>query len=272
MADAAELKEAFEETRRKTRASEALRRDVRQMQAGTLLYLPGFEALDRPERPDAEGIRVVEDTTFHCAMAYAAAGERTAVLNFANAYSPGGGVLRGAMAQEECLCRSSILYEALTLPYLVRNYYKWNAKNTGDMGTDAVIYSPGVTVFRSDDPVPEDLESPFRTDVLTCAAPYINPERKKPVPREQLENVLRGRVRNILEVAAAHRPDVLVLGAFGCGVFGNPPELVAAVFREWLVRKGFSGAFRRVVFAIRGKEGPDPNLEAFRSVFEEDKA
>ncbi|MBR2255757.1 MAG: DUF2263 domain-containing protein [Blautia sp.] len=36
-------------------------------------------------------------------------------LNFANAYTPGGSVSEGVMAQEECLCRSSNLYAALTV-------------------------------------------------------------------------------------------------------------------------------------------------------------
>ena len=58
------------------------------------------------------------------------------------------------MAQEGCLCRSSNLYSALTLPYLIRNDYNHSEKMTGELGTDAIIYSPGVTVFKSDDVIP----------------------------------------------------------------------------------------------------------------------
>ena len=188
------------------------------------------------------------------------------MLNFANAYSPGGGVANGVMAQEECLCRSSNLYQALTIPYLLKNYYKWNEKNTGSIGTDAVIYTPGVTVFKTDDPVPEDLNTWFQVDVLTCAAPYIDPDKKKPVSEDKLRAVLSGRIRNILEVAAAQDADILVLGAFGCGVFHNPPALVAELFRDWLVGRGYGRYFERVLFAIPNRPG-NSNFEVFKNAF-----
>ena len=262
-----QLREAFKETQRMVRENGELRELTLRVQAGTELFLGGYEAVNPSVRREEPKVFAAEDTTFHCASRYASRGKRTAVLNFANAYSPGGGVKNGAAAQEECLCRSSNLYEALTLPYLLKNYYKWNSRNTGDMGTDAVIWSPGVTVFRTDDLIPEDLFPWFQTDVLTCAAPYYDAGRKTPVPMEKLEEVFFARIRNILEVAASKGPDVLVLGAFGCGAFHNPPELVADVFRRLLVQRGYGRYFEKVVFAVKGSEGPNRNLEAFREAF-----
>ena len=269
MPDRIALIEAFKTTQRLIREDPVLREDTLRTQAGTLLYFPAYEAINPKMKTDAPEIEIVEDTTFHCAGGYVNGVARVAVLNFANAYSPGGGVTNGAMAQEECLCRSSNLYSALTLPYLLKNYYKWNSRNTGDMGTDAVIYSPGVTVFRSDDAIPQDLPQSawFQVDVLTCAAPYLDPDKKRLGTMEKLEEVFLRRNRNILEVAAANDADVLVLGAFGCGAFNNPPELVAETFRKLLVEKGYGRFFKKVVFAIKKNNQRNTNLEAFRKVF-----
>ena len=282
MIDRAGLIEAFKDTQRMVKENRKLAELTLKMQAGTCLYLDRFEAVDPHVKTDVPDISVIEDTTFHAAKTYclhetvtdktaeviAAGAEKTAVLNFANAYTPGGGVEYGAMAQEECLCRSSNLYRALTLPYLLRHYYKWNSQNTGDMGSDAIIYSPGVTVFKSDDMIPRLLPQWFRTDVLTCAAPYFNPDKKKPVTPERLEEVFHGRIRNILEVAAAQDVDILVLGAFGCGAFNNPPDLVAGVFADLLLKRGYGRFFKKVIFAIKRNNVQNTNLEAFRRAFQ----
>ena len=267
MIDRTALMQCFTDTQRMVREDAELSRATLRMQAGTVLYFPGFAAVAPSHKSADCPLAVVEDTTFHCARELVRNG-RVAVLNFANAYSPGGGVTRGAMAQEECLCRSSNLYSALTLPYLIRNYYKHNEKTTGELGTDAVIYSPGVTVFKSDDALPTPLAKTFQTDVLTCAAPYVNPNRKKPIPLEKLEDTFNHRIRNILEVAAANGADNLILGAFGCGAFNNPPDLVAGCFRYYLVDKGYRDYFKCVVFAIKGG---GRNYEVFRDILMEEQ-
>lgn len=275
------LIEAFEDTMRMVKENTLLAQKTETMQAGTLLYLPGFDARIHREKSRDPEIEVVEDTTFHAAQMLleegAAAGQpadtqaagekgRVAVLNFANAYHPGGGVKHGAMAQEECLCRSSNLYSGLTLPYLIRNYYKDNQRTTGDRGTDKVIWSPGVTVFKSDDAVPVMLDHFFEVDVLTCAAPYYDINKKHPIPLAQLEDVFYHRILNILEVAVANDVDSIVLGAFGCGAFNNPPGLVAEAFYRVLVEKQYRNYFRRIVFAIKKNDRENSNLQAFRMV------
>jgi uncharacterized protein (TIGR02452 family) len=137
------------------------------------------------------------------------------------------------------------------------------------MGTDAVIWSPGVTVFKTDDPVPAEMEREewFQVDVLTCAAPYYDKNKKHPATQEKLREVFYHRIRNILEVAIAKDTDILVLGAFGCGAFNNPPALVADVCRELLVEKGYFRFFRKTVFAIKKNDSENTNLAAFRKAF-----
>lgn len=268
MFDETELIEAFQDTRQQVQGNPELAEKTRRMQEWTRLYKEGFVSAHSRQKSGEPKITVRADTTFHCAQTLWTTGKRTAVLNFANAYSPGGGVLKGAMAQEECLCRSSNLYEALIQPHILGDYYEWNEKNTGDLGTDRIIYSPGVTVFKSDHGCPENLEEWFSVDVITCAAPYYNKYQKKPVSKETLAAVFHSRIRNILETAIDNDVDNLVLGAFGCGAFNNPPQLVAEAFRRLLVDEEYAVRFENVAFAIKTTGVSRKNLDAFRACFQ----
>jgi len=194
------------------------------------------------------------------------------VLNFANPHYPGGGVFQGAKAQEESLCRSSNLYPCLEGGKVFEEFYRYHQKETDYDFSDRLIYTPGVTVFKDDSAVPRLLaeEEWFRVDVITCAAPYL--AKRRYVNRTVLINRFVSRIRNILEAAIENEIDVLILGAFGCGAFGNPPEVVAKAFRLVLEERRYATAFARVVFAIKSSVGGDPytvcpNIAAFQQVF-----
>ena len=71
----------------------------------------------------------------------------------------------------------------------------------------------------------------------------------------------------LLQAVREERCECLVLGAFGCGAFGNPPQLVAAKFAEALSSPEFRGAFGTVVFAILGATASDTgNLASFHDM------
>lgn len=209
-------------------------------------------------------IQVVKGTTFQTARENLDGG-KVAVLNFANPHYPGGGVTRGAMAQEECLCRSSNLYPCLADEAVFEDYYGYHRSATDYDFSDRLIYSPGVTVFKDDSPVPQPLpkEDWFRVDVITCAAPFQG--KRRHVNSRVLEELMQKRIRNILEAAIENEVDVLILGAFGCGAFLNPPEVVAKAFRMVLAEQRYQTAFHRVIFAIKPStaQGPCPNMAAF---------
>lgn len=216
-------------------------------------------------------IQVREDTTFAAARDNLHLG-RVAVLNFANPHYPGGGVFQGAKAQEECLCRSSNLYPCLEDGRVFEEYYRYHQKSTDYDFSDRLIYTPGVTVFKDDSPVPQPMKENewFRVDVITCAAPYL--AKRRYVNRTVLDHLFRSRIRNILEAAMENEADVLILGAFGCGAFGNPPQVVAGAFHQVLQEQRYHGAFRRIVFAIKSSVGGDPytvcpNIAAFQTAF-----
>lgn len=256
------LKAIFEDTRRMCREDAELRGKTAEMVAGTKLYAGDEPPVPRSPRADSEPLTVEENTTFSCARRYALAGEKTAALNFANPVEPGGGVTRGAMAQEECLCRSSNLYEAFLRPDIMERYYLYHRQSRDDVFSDRLFYSPAVTVLKSDDALPVPLEEPFAVDVITCAAPI---HRGEDAP--DMEAVFVRRIRRVLEAALDQGAETLILGAWGCGAFGNPPTMVAEAFRKVLMDEAYGACFRRVVFAIKST-GPDcPNLRAFRQAF-----
>lgn len=206
-------------------------------------------------RVTATRVQVCNETTLAAARRLVAAGSRTAALNFANGIEPGGGFLRGATAQEECLCRSSALFHTL------RDDPMYDAHLERELpdSTDWTIHSPDVPVFRSDDG--RALEDFWTIGVLTCAAPYA-PGLGQPAAGD----LLGQRIHRVLAVAESLGYEALVLGAWGCGAFGNCPKRTAADFRRALETE-FAGAFAEVVFAITDWSPARKTLGPFRDAF-----
>ena len=162
--------ECFQDTL-KLCAGEELVELTREAAAGSRVYKENFVSQRLYKVREAE-ILVEEGTTFQAARENLSGG-KVAVLNFANPHYPGGGVTRGAMAQEECLCRGSSLYPCLADEGVFDDFYGYHRSATDYDFSDRLIYTPGVTVFKDDSPIPAllDRENWFRVDVITCAAP-----------------------------------------------------------------------------------------------------
>ena len=212
--------------------------------AGTVSYPP-----DAPLPAFTSGtfdtqFEVMNETTLNAARRLVADGLNPVALNFASAKHPGGGFLGGARAQEESLCRSSGLYACIQHDGM----YRAHAGTRGGFYTNYAIYSPGVPVFRDDDG--ELLSEPYRVAFVTSpavnAGTYLGEGKGR---QAEVTREMRERVRKVLHLMAAHGHDAAVLGAWGCGVFRNDPEVIADLFRDAL-RTRFAGAFKRVVFAI----------------------
>ncbi len=201
---------------------------------------------------------------------------KIAVLNFANAFYPGGGVASGASAQEECLCRCSTLYPLLYRKSLENSFYGYHKKIGDPKATDALIYTEGVVIFKTDTAFPEMMKKSdwVTVDVITCAAPDMRKSSNRHVPltgnaSKMSDPELFGyhvrRAIHILTVAAAKKADNLVLGAFGCGAFENDPHVVARAYKTAL--QEFKGVFRRIEFAIYSPPGNEENYRAFSKAF-----
>lgn len=200
-------------------------------------------------------VQVANETTLGAASRLTQQGWRPLALNFANGVTPCGGFLNGSRAQEEVLCRSSALYATLVDDPM----YKAHRPRALPDSTDWAILSPRVPVFRLDDGTP--LPAPWELDFITCAAPYA-----PKVGAERSAELLRARIARVLEIARVGGYDTLVLGAWGCGAFGNDPAQTAKDFRAAL-EGPFAGAFRFVVFAITDWSVERKFLGPFRDAF-----
>lgn len=266
--DRSELIAAFQDTMSKS-MSPILKNGTELAAQSSRVYLEGFRSRKQTKQHKAE-IIVEENTTFAAARKHLARG-KTAVLNFANPETPGGGVQNGAMAQEECLCRSSNLYTCLTANSFP-DYYQYHRELHNHFYSDRLIYTEGVTVFKDDSDIPNMLEEKdwFQVDIITCAAPYI--AKRRYTNRTALKGLFKGRIQNIFEVAIEHDIETLILGAFGCGAFKNPPDVVAKAFKEVIEENSYKERFTKIVFAIKSTVNsnpfePCPNIMAFEREF-----
>jgi uncharacterized protein (TIGR02452 family) len=217
---------------------------------GTVSYppdepLPNVVPSDRKTEFD-----VVNDTTLAAARQLVADGFNPVALNFASARNPGGGFLNGARAQEESLCRASALYACINGNAM----YRHHAPMPGGFYSNYAIYSPSVPVFKDDDGA--KLDEPYLCAFVT--APAVNAgvyaKENKPGRRDVVRDEMADRIEKVLTIMAGHGHDAAVLGAWGCGVFKNDPEMIAELFANAL-RSRFAGAFAKVVFAVLSSDG-----------------
>ena len=207
----------------------------------TRYYAPDHAHALPTKGPHDTRFEVTNETTLSAHRRHQAKGHNVVSLNFASATHPGGGFLTGARAQEEYLCRSSALY--LTLKDWPM--YGYHRAEGGILYSDAMIYSPDVPVFRDDEHAM--LPTHYHASFITSAAPLA--KHASPAEFAQLPTVLRVRITKILSLAQAHGHDSLILGAWGCGAFGNDGHQVADLFHRALTGD-FAGAFKEVTFAI----------------------
>ena len=62
--------------------------------------------------------------------------------------------------------------------------------------------------------------------------------------------ITKNKMRTILRIGLLHGHDSIVLGAFGCGAFRNPPRSIARLFHEIINEAEFKNKYRLIAFAI----------------------
>ena len=255
------------------RISEAVKRST----SAQKLILEGDKLEDQKKGlyEDVANVIVTKKRTFEAAAAYK--NQHVAVHNFASASNPGGGVTKGANAQEECLCRCSGLYFCLNTPAMWDGFYKPHRDAHDPIHNDDIIYTPRVTVFKTDTATPQLLPESewYDVDIITCAAPNLRNQpsnrynsgdgnRQVKMKDKELLALHEKKLRRRLEVALSEGCETIILGAFGCGAFQNNPEVVALANRN--VIKDYLHAFKNIEFAVYCPPHDDSNFMIFERV------
>lgn len=232
---------------------------------GSTTYKPHYYTyFTLPPKGHMCKIEVKPESTFGAARRFFAMKYKTCVLNFASATKPGGGFKNGKKAQEESLSRQSALYVSLLKQ---KEMYQYHLANKHDnVYKDYLIYSASVPVFRDDKTeqlLPKD--QVFLTDVITSAAPWKAKIQESGGDVSTLDKIIAKRCEKILKCAIDNKVEALVLGAYGCGVFGNKPKDISHIFKELLIDKEYGKFFKVVDFAITGKTSE--NFIEFASTF-----
>ena len=224
--------------------------DLSYSKINSILYKPNDDIEIRTNKGKFSNIEFTQSTTIDQIISKTILdgnipNKHIGCLNFASARHPGGGFFGGSRAQEESLCRSSGLYPCIEQ---FHEMYDYNKKLNG-LYSDYIIYSPHVPFFKNDN---GKLTNLCWSSVIT--SPAVNTTNvKHNISVIPLTMIVR--IRKILTVAINNDVDVLILGAFGCGVFKNNPNDVAIYFKHWLIDNNYKQYFDNVIFAI-----PDNNM------------
>ncbi|CAI2173084.1 18357_t:CDS:2 [Funneliformis geosporum] len=240
-------------------------------------FYPNGSALTReivPEFQEKPDIKVVDGDCLKRALEMVREGFNPLVLNMASATKAGGGYKNGAGAQEENLFRRTNLYQ----------YHERNKKNWYPIPSLGGVYCPNATVIRSSEHEKyEFLEVPKILSFVAVAAI----RRPKIIKDQSGEFTLtpedirktRHKIRSILNIGLHHGHDSIVLSAFGCGAYGNPPSTMAQLFYDVISNEYAGGGenlpktYRHISFAIfddnnaSKKHNPEGNLLPFKNRF-----
>ena len=219
------------------------------------------------------------------------------ILNSASSRNPGEKFARGTVSQEDCICRASLLHPCLLqFKDLPDHYVQINSGYPEGSSSACAIFAPRVPIYRVDSERCPVLDTPQLCSILSMPAPNafevataaleppkgvedqsmlekdlsasptssISLDESNSLQFRQLLDRLYDRCFRALCILYENNCRHVVLCAFGCGVHGNDPEMVAEIFKL-LLEDRFKGKFETVVFSIQPSR--TYNFDAFTKVF-----
>jgi hypothetical protein len=140
---------------------------------------------------------------------------------------PGGGVLNGATSQEESLCVRTTLLSSLK-----DEWYR-----LPEVGG---VWSPDVLVFQLRDDAELAKSERFWVDVISAAMlrfPEISEDEKLYANEKDREMAVK-KIRAVMTILQDKGSESVVLGAWGCGAYGNPIGEIVQAWKKVLLGAG----------------------------------
>lgn len=97
------------------------------------------------------------------------------------------------------------------------------------------------------------LQNPFEISVVSVPAinrPQLDFINQEYYITKELIEPSKEKIRTVLRICGKFNHDCLILSAFGCGAFRNPPHHMAKLFKDVFNEIEFKDRFEIVVFAI----------------------
>ncbi|MGN0437001.1 MAG: TIGR02452 family protein, partial [Lachnospiraceae bacterium] len=183
----------------------------------------------------------------------------------------------------EAICRCSTLFPCISDEVVVNQFHNAHKealkrKKLSSLYNDDCIYTPDVVVFKSDTQSPTLMSEKdwYKVDVISCAAPNLrNLPTNERDPRSGMKSfkiknqilldIHKKRFPQILAIAKDKGAEVLILGAFGCGAFQNPPAVVSNALYHVIIEHQYD--FKEIELAIYCSEYETKNYDAFQKCF-----
>lgn len=212
-------------------------------------------------RPDIS-IRCTDSLTaaYEMQINFGRGSRNIGLLNMASALRPGGGVLQGATSQEEFLCTRTTL-----LPSLKDEYYR-----LPDVGG---IFTRDVLVFRLPDRESSVADSGtadgdrelgrterFYVDVFSASMlrtpELVDEDGEVSLANQKDAELVLRKMEAVRDIFLQQGIRKVILGAWGCGAYGNPVSVIARSWKKVLLdpissKDGKSKALTEVIFAVK---------------------
>lgn len=265
----------------KAKKSGKRRNDSLEEDLSTLTLTPQAPAPTSPHKPRVVKVITTDSLTaaqiLNSSLKPAKKSANVCILNMASPLRPGGGVLLGATSQEEFLCARTTLLSSLK-----ESFYR-----LPELGG---VFTRDVLVFRGPGPLGDgsgELGSAERFYVDVVSAGMLrfpdlegDDDEEKRLSRKD-RGTVEGKMRAVLRIAEAKGCKKLVLGAWGCGAYGNPVVDVAEAWgrlltqKEMGAKKGLQAVeswptLEEVVFAIPNARTAREFAKAFGRIEVED--